>query len=264
MTYPTENIVGYGVATPGVQGCVDDIVAWVTQDPGAQRSKRCRWLACINPHSYVVASEDASFSRALKASDWLIPDGIGVVLASRMLRGRIRQRVSGSDIFHGVMSRLNRTPNRSVFFLGSTDETLEAIRARCAVDFPYVRVAGTYSPPFKPEYSEAELNVMIAAINSAEPDVLWIGMTAPKQEKWIYQNLDRLEVRFAGAVGAVFDFYIGRIKRAPVLFQKMGLEWLVRSVQEPRRLWRRHYVSAPKFVWHVLRAARRGGHNMEC
>jgi len=254
MSHSVEDIAGYRVATPGLQGCVAEVVEWVRNKPPMDRAP-CRWLACMNPHSYVVALEDAPFSRALKASDWLVPDGVGVVLASRILGGRIRERVSGSDVFQGVMAALNRLNGGTAFFLGSTEETLAAIRARCAIDFPNVAVAGTYSPPFAPVYSPRELDAMIAAINRARPDVLWVGMTAPKQEKWIHQNLDRLDVRFAAAIGAVFDFYIGRVKRAPPMFQRIGLEWLFRSMQEPRRLWRRHYVSAPKFVWHVLKAA---------
>ena len=94
---------------------------------------------------------------------------------------------------------------------------------------------------------------MILAINAAAPDVLWVGMTAPKQEKWIRANQDRLNVRFAGAIGAVFDFYTGKIKRSHPVFQRFGLEWLPRLLQEPRRLWRRMFLSAPVFVWHVLK-----------
>ena len=96
---------------------------------------------------------------------------------------------------------------------------------------------------------------MVAAINAAAPDVLWVGMTAPKQEKWIHEQCGRLNVQFAAAIGAVFDFYAGKVKRASPVVQRLGLEWFVRSIQEPRRLWRRHYVNAPIFVGHVLRAA---------
>jgi N-acetylglucosaminyldiphosphoundecaprenol N-acetyl-beta-D-mannosaminyltransferase len=94
---------------------------------------------------------------------------------------------------------------------------------------------------------------MIAAINASKADVLWVGMTAPKQEKWIFENRARLNVKFAGAIGAVFDFYTGRVKRSHPVFQRLGLEWLPRLVQQPRRLWRRMFVSAPIFVWHVLK-----------
>lgn len=249
----TEQIAGYAVATASVQGCVAEVVASVKAEAQAGAAANCRWLACMNPHSFAVALDDPPFSAGLHDADWLVPDGSGVVLASRILGGGIRERVTGSDVFHGVMDGLNKAGGFKIFFLGSTPQTLAAIEQRMARDFPNLILAGTYSPPFKPVYSEAELTEMINAINANAPDVLWVGLTAPKQEKWIHQNRARLNVRFAGAIGAVFDFYTGRIKRSHPVFQKLGLEWLPRLLQEPRRLWRRMGVSAPIFVWHVLR-----------
>ena len=163
--------------------------------------------------------------------------------------------MTGSDVFEGLHARMNARKGMSVFFLGASDVTLAKICARMAQDYPDIRVAGTYSPPFKPEYSAAELDEMITAVNAARPDVLWVGMTAPKQEKWIFQNLHRLDVKFAGAVGAVFDFYVGTVKRSHPAFQELGLEWLPRLLRQPVRLWRRTFVSAPIFVWHVVRQA---------
>jgi N-acetylglucosaminyldiphosphoundecaprenol N-acetyl-beta-D-mannosaminyltransferase len=244
-----EAVLGYGVEALSVEACADSLFSTVEVGAG----QRCAWLACLNPHSYAVALDDPTFSRALHAADWLIPDGAGVVLASRLLGGRIKERVTGSDVFFGLHRRMNGAGGMSVFFLGASEDTLAAIRERMAVDYPGIRVAGTYSPPFKPEYSAAENDAMIATINAANTDVLWVGMTAPKQEKWIFENRARLNVRFAGAIGAVFDFYTGRVKRSHPVFQRMGLEWLPRLVQQPRRLWRRMFVSAPIFVWHVLK-----------
>ena len=253
MSEPVEDIAGYTVRTQGVQACVMDIMAQVKNEGQLKESDRCRWLACMNPHSYAVALHDHPFTQALHAADWLIPDGSGVVLASKMLGGKIRERVTGSDIFQGVLKELNRTSGYSVFFLGSTEETLAAIRTRMAVDYPNVRVGGTYSPPFKSAYSHDELEAMMVAVNAAAPDVWWVGMTAPKQEKWIFENHTRLNVKFAAAVGAVFDFYTGQVKRSHPVFQRLGLEWLPRLIQQPRRLWRRMFVSAPIFIWHVIR-----------
>ena len=259
MSRPLENITGYEVGTLGVRACIEDVVKWIHGRQAAEAPHPCRWLACMNPHSYAVSLNDSAFSQALHEADWLVPDGAGIVLASKILGGNIRERVTGSDVFKGVLEALNAKVGHSVFFLGATEETLAAIRARMAVDYPNVRIAGTYSPTFKPSYSSAELDQMVNAINAAEPDVLWVGMTAPKQEKWIYQNRARLNVRFAGAIGAVFDFYTGRVKRSHPVFQRLGLEWLPRLVQQPRRLWRRMFVSAPIFLWHVVKARLRAG-----
>lgn len=247
-------MLGFGVDANSAGGFADVIMAELTRGAGSTELNPA-WLACLNPHSYAVALEDQAFLEALRSADWLIPDGVGVVLAGRLLGASIPERVTGSDIFYGLQRRMNAAGGFSVFFLGASDETLALIRARMAVDYPAIRVAGTYSPPFKPEYSAAELDEMITAVNVARPDVLWVGMTAPKQEKWIFQNLHRLDVKFAGAVGAVFDFYVGKVKRSHPAFQELGLEWLPRLLQQPVRLWRRTFVSAPIFVWHVVRQA---------
>jgi N-acetylglucosaminyldiphosphoundecaprenol N-acetyl-beta-D-mannosaminyltransferase len=120
-------------------------------------------------------------------------------------------------------------------------------------DFPNIRVVGTFSPPFKEEFSHAENLMMIETINRAKPDVVWIGMTAPKQEKWTYENREKLDVKVLGPVGAVFDFYTGNVKRPPKIFQEWGLEWLPRFFREPRRLWRRNLISNPKFILQAIR-----------
>lgn len=243
-----ENVLGYRVVETDLTTCVESILR------GVQATDSKEWLACINPHSYVAALDESEFSDALHGADWLIPDGSGIVLASYLLGGNIRQRITGSDIFSALNSKANELGGFSVFFLGSTVDCLEEIRVKMGRDYPQIRFAGSYSPPFKQDYTCDELDAMVAAINQARPDVLWVGMTAPKQEKWIHQNLHRLDVRFAAAIGAVFDFYTGRVKRSHPIFQRLGLEWLPRLVQEPRRLWRRMFISAPIFMWNVVRA----------
>jgi N-acetylglucosaminyldiphosphoundecaprenol N-acetyl-beta-D-mannosaminyltransferase len=161
-------------------------------------------------------------------------------------------RLLGSDIFAGVMQHLDRMGG-SVFFLGASDETVRSLCERIQRVFPSVRIAGSHLPPFKPVFSQAEIDEMVSVVNAVEPDVLWIGMTSPKQDVWIHSNLNRLKVRFAACVGAVFDFYTGRVKRSHPIFQRLGLEWLPRLLQQPRRFWRRMFVSAPIFIWHVFK-----------
>ena len=243
-----EEILGYSVNSQCTPQCLNNLFFSICQSQGKT------WLACLNPHSYAVALKDAEFDRALHAADWLIPDGVGIVYASRWLGGNIRERVTGSDIFFGLHKRMNEVGGLCVFFLGATEETLAAIRSRMAQDYPNVHVAGTYSPPFRSTWSADEVDAMLKAINAAQPDVLWVGMTAPKQEKWIHDNLHHLDIRFAAAIGAVFDFYTGKVKRSPPLFQRLGLEWLPRLIQQPCRLWRRMFISAPVFLWDVFKA----------
>jgi N-acetylglucosaminyldiphosphoundecaprenol N-acetyl-beta-D-mannosaminyltransferase len=246
-----EQLLMYFVDTSTTNDLTDVILLSIKAN--SQGARHCSWLSCINPHSYVVSLDNLVFSQALSAADWLVPDGAGIVWASRLLGGRIRERVTGSDLFHSLNTRMNAVNGFSVFFLGATEETLSLIQKRFAFDYPNVHVSGLYSPPFKNHFSVAENASMLEAINTASPDVLWVGMSSPKQDIWLYENHDKLNVGFAAAIGAVFDFYTGKAKRAPRFFQQIGLEWFVRSIQEPRRLWRRHYVNAPIFVWHVIR-----------
>lgn len=247
MPLETEDVVGYPVycgAKPEIVNCVTN---WVQTD-----RKDCRFFACLNPHSAEIASSDKFFHNALMRADFLTADGVGVIYASKILGGTIRERITGMDVFMGVNAALEERGGSSCFFLGSTDSTLEQIREKMGSEFPGLRVAGTYSPPFKTEFTDADNEAMISAINACSPDVLWVGMTAPKQEKWLLANQSRLKVNFAGPIGAVFDFYVGNIERAGPTWQKMGLEWLPRLVQEPRRLWRRALVSGPRFLIRTL------------
>lgn len=238
---------GYRVFAHGPGACVEDIVTMLKGADGKG------WLACLNPHSYVTAKSDIEFDRALRAADWLVPDGVGVVLASKLLGCGIDSRVTGWHVFSSVNTELDQLGGRSVFFVGSSEENLSAISIRFARDYPNLRLTGTYAPPFKDEFSSEDDAKILAAINSARPDVLWVGMTAPKQEKWIHRVVARADVRFVGAIGAVFDFYSGRIRRPGRVAQGLGMEWLVRLLREPRRLWQRTFVSGPRFFADVVR-----------
>lgn len=243
----TEDTWGYPITTRSRDECVAEIMGWVR---GGERRK---YFVCANPHSLEVARVDSLFEIAIKSADLVVPDGIGIVLASRMLGGSIRERVTGSDIFWGLCRMLNQEGCYSCFFLGSTKSNLARIESKMSVDFPNIRVVGAYSPPFRTELDDNDNQMMVNAINNANPDVLWVGMTAPKQEKLIFQNKDRLNVKFIGPIGAVFDFYAGTKKRSHPWFQEHGLEWLPRFVGEPKRLWKRNIVSSPLFLLHILK-----------
>ena len=208
----------------------------------------------INAHSYNTAQEDEAFAEALSRGDYLIPDGAPLVKACRWLKAKSQpeERIAGWDLFSFEMNRLEKkSEKRKVMFLGSSEKVLALIRERAAVDYPYLEVI-TYSPPFKPEFSDEDNQAMIGAINHADPDLLWIGMTAPKQEKWTYQHWDELNIHcHCGTVGAVFDFYAGTVKRAPLWWQRHSLEWLYRLLMEPRRMWRRYILGNAKFLYYI-------------
>lgn len=207
----------------------------------------------INAFSYDNARKDVLFSEALQKGDVLIPDGISIVKACRFLNARSqpKERIAGWDLFVYEMEKLNRVGGK-VMFLGSSDAVLNLIRQRVAEKYPKIEV-DTYSPPYKPVFSDEENEAMISAINHSNPDLLWIGMTAPKQEKWAYTHLDRLDVHcHIGTIGAVFDFFAGTVKRAPERWQRAGLEWLYRLLSEPRRMWRRYFIGNAKFIYYIM------------
>ena len=207
----------------------------------------------INAFSYDNARKDVLFSEALQKGDVLIPDGISIVKACRFLNAKSqpKERIAGWDLFVYEMEKLNRVGGK-VMFLGSSDAVLNLIRRRVAEKYPKIEV-DTYSPPYKPVFSDEDNEAMISAINHSNPDLLWIGMTAPKQEKWAYTHLDRLDVHcHIGTIGAVFDFFAGTIKRAPERWQRVGLEWLYRLLSEPRRMWRRYFIGNAKFIYYIM------------
>lgn len=205
----------------------------------------------INAYCYIMALKDNSYMEALLKCDILLPDGISIVYAIRWLTGKKIKKIAGADLFFYEMERLQKKGGKC-FFLGSTNETLIKIRHRLEKEYPNIRVQ-TYSPPFKPEFSVNDDFAMINSINSFQPDVLMIGMTAPKQEKWAYKNFNKLNTGHICCIGAVFDFYAGTITRAPDWLIKIGFEWFYRLLREPKRMWRRYLIGNSKFLWQVFK-----------
>lgn len=217
----------------------------------------------INAHSYNVAQEDEAFAEALREGDVLTADGASIVHACRYLNtpSQPTERVAGWDVFIYEMTALEKraeadNTHPTVFFMGSSPDVLQRIKERAALDFPYLKIL-TYSPPYKPEFSPEDNVAIIGAINAANPDLLWIGMTAPKQEKWTYRYWQKLDIHcHVGTIGAVFDFYAGTAKRAPLWWQQHSLEWLYRLIKEPRRMWRRYIIGNVKFIKYILKEKR--------
>ena len=226
----------------------------------------------INAHSYNLAQKDLLFAEALCTASnqsatvsnncvkYLIPDGASILLACRFLKAKCqpKERIAGWDLFSFEMDRINKSekvPHSKprVMFLGSSDKILALIRERAAIDYPNMDIV-TYSPPFKQEFSEEDNRAMIQAVNDADPDLLWIGMTANKQEKWAYSHWNDLIIScHVGNVGAVFDFYARSTPRAPQWWQEHYLEWFYRLLQDPKRMWRRYLIGNNLFIWFILK-----------
>lgn len=207
----------------------------------------------INAYSYNNARKDNEFAEALSNCDALVPDGMSIVKACSMVNAKYKpqMRIAGWDLFTYEMDHLNGVGGK-VLFLGSTDDVLSKIKVKASEMYPNIEVV-SYSPPYKDVFSPEDNKRMIDFINDVNPDLLWIGMTAPKQEKWIYQHWKALSIHcHCGAIGAVFDFFAGTTSRAPLFMQQHGLEWLYRFMKEPRRLWKRYIIGNIRFLLYML------------
>lgn len=233
----------------------------------------------VNAHSYNTARKDSLFAEALTNGDVLIPDGVSIVKACKWIKAKSqpKERIAGWDLFSFEMEKLEResvkcemlnvklednnstlnnqhsTLKKTVMFMGSSQKVLDLIVKRAAEVYPHLKVV-TYSPPYKPEFSDEDNKAIIDAINAANPDLLWIGMTAPKQEKWTYSHWNELNIHcHVGTIGAVFDFFAGTVERAPIWWQEHGLEWLYRLIKEPKRMWRRYIIGNTLFLWNMVK-----------
>ncbi|BDU27582.1 MULTISPECIES: WecB/TagA/CpsF family glycosyltransferase [unclassified Flavobacterium] len=204
----------------------------------------------INQYSYCIAEVDLTFKKALQGSDILLPDGIGIVAAVKLLNNKKISKIAGADLHHYLLDDLNKKKGKC-FYLGSSQNTLDKIVQRLSIEFPNVSVV-TFSPPFKSEFSDDDNQQMINAVNDFKPDVLFIGMTAPKQEKWSYGNKEFLDSKVICSIGAVFDFYAGTVERPNKLWVNLGLEWFIRLIREPRRMWKRYLYYGPIFIWLIF------------
>ena len=220
----------------------------------------------VNAHSFNTAKKDQLFADALTNGDVLIPDGVSIVKACKWIEAKSqpKERIAGWDLFSFEMEKLERESeelrtkseeSKIVMFMGSSQKVLDLIVKRAAEVYPHLKVV-TYSPPYKPEFSDEDNKAIIDAINAANPDLLWIGMTAPKQEKWTYSHWNELNIHcHVGTIGAVFDFFAGTVERAPIWWQKHGLEWLYRLMKEPKRMWRRYIIGNSLFLWNMVKEA---------
>ena len=208
----------------------------------------------INAHSYNTAKKDSLFAEALTKGDVLIPDGASIVMACKWLKAKSqpKERIAGWDLFIYEMEKLNSKGGKC-FFMGSSEKVLSLIREKAAKVYPNITVE-FYSPPYKPEFTDEDNRAIIDAINNAKPDLLWIGMTAPKQEKWAYTHWNELDIDcHCGTIGAVFDFFAGTVVRAPIWWQEHSLEWLYRLIKEPKRMWRRYIIGNTLFLWNIMK-----------
>jgi N-acetylglucosaminyldiphosphoundecaprenol N-acetyl-beta-D-mannosaminyltransferase len=236
-----------------IQGISFDLVDYetviATVEEWRNRGHRS-YLAISNPHSVMVCHRDPAMRNATLGAGMVLPDGVGITLAARILGYPHRGRVTGP----ALMLRLcdwGRQKDYRHFFYGGAPGVADDLAVRLTDRFPGLRIVGSYSPPFRPLTPEEDMEV-IERINATHPDILWVGLGAPKQEKWIAEHRDRLDATVCIGVGAAFDFHSGRVPWAPAWVRKAGLEWVVRLLLEPQRMWRRNWDNLV-FLSRILR-----------
>ncbi len=243
---PHVNIMGNCVHLIDTNQAVDYLENWV-EDPG----EKTRQIIVTGFHGLHVAMEDPAFKEILSKADLFVPDGIAPIWIAKRLGKQVEGRVTGADLMRGFFERADQKGYSSYFF-GDTDQTLEKLQTVVEEKYPGHKVSGMYSPPFR-LHSEEEKQAMIDHINQAQPDVLWVGLGLPKQERWIAENIDKLKVPVAIGVGAAFGFHSGQVKRVPEWVGNAGFEWVWRFLAEPKKLWRRDMIDGPKFVFRIMR-----------
>jgi N-acetylglucosaminyldiphosphoundecaprenol N-acetyl-beta-D-mannosaminyltransferase len=241
---PSVHILGSRVHLVSATRTVDHIEGWI-----GDRGGLCRRVIVTGFHGLWEAHKDASYRAVLNSADLWVPDGIAPVWVAR-IRGHINvKRAPGTEIMKEFFQRASRR-RYSSYFYGDTEATLAKLREKLSDSWPGHRIAGTFSPPFRPQSLEEDQEA-IDRINEACPDVLWVGLGAPRQDRWIHERLPRLRVPVAIGVGAAFGFIAGTVHRCPEWLGSMGLEWAYRFAREPRKVWRRDLIDGPRFLFHL-------------
>jgi len=242
-TLSKVNILGVAVDPINMDDAINRIENWV-------ETKSSQYV-CVTPvHSVMDCQGDESLRKIFNNAGMVTPDGMPVVWICNWFGHKNTNRVYGPDLMLAICDRSQQTGYRH-FFYGGAEGVPQAMNQKLLNQFPEMQTAGMISPPFK-TLSEAENTAIVDSINATQPDIIWVGLGSPKQERWMAANLHRLNASVIIGVGAAFDFHAGRIRQAPRWMQRSGLEWFFRLAMEPRRLWKRYLVGNSRFVFKFL------------
>lgn len=234
---------GVPIRITDTAGAADQVASWVAS--GVRTYVSCASVHCVEEGH---AREDVRL--ALHGAGMVLPDGAPVAFVARRLGASAAEQVTGSALFDAVLERADEIRH---YFYGSSEDVLSDLLVRVHHLYPQAVIAGSYSPPFR-ALSSAEMQTICNAINDARPDIVWVGLGAPKQDLWMAEARQLLDAPVLVGVGAVFDFVSGHAKRAPLIWRRLGLEWFYRLLRSPRRLWRRYLTTNTTFAWAVMRA----------
>jgi N-acetylglucosaminyldiphosphoundecaprenol N-acetyl-beta-D-mannosaminyltransferase len=236
---PRVEILGVGISAVDMQGAVAEITRWI-------REGDRRYVCVTGVHGVMESQRDPSLKDIHNRSGLTTPDGMPTVWLSRWAGAKNTSRVYGPDLMATICG-VGAAEGWKMYFYGSSPGVPEEVGRRLQERYPGLEVVGTWSPPFRP-LSPAEDASAVQAINDAKPDVVWVGLSTPKQERWMAAHRESLEASVLIGVGAAFDQCAGLIRRAPSWMQRSGLEWAFRLIEEPRRLWRRYFDAIPRFI----------------
>jgi N-acetylglucosaminyldiphosphoundecaprenol N-acetyl-beta-D-mannosaminyltransferase len=237
----TFAVLGVRVNAVQIPAVIAQMERWILE------SEACHFIAVTGMHGITEAQHDPCFKHILNSADLVVPDGMPLVWLGRHQGYQLPRRVYGPELMQSFC-RLSG-PNYAHYFYGGMPGVAVSLAESLRGQFG-INVAGAYSPPFRPLSAEEDEQVL-DEIHRAKSDVLWIGLSTPKQERWMYAHRSRLRVPVVVGVGAAFDLNSGRIRQAPMWMRENGLEWSYRLLREPKRLWRRYLICGSEFVWSV-------------
>jgi N-acetylglucosaminyldiphosphoundecaprenol N-acetyl-beta-D-mannosaminyltransferase len=241
--FPSFKVLGVRVDAVQIPDVVAQMEQWIREQRGSH------FVTLTNVHSVMEAHRDVAFREVINAADRSVADGMPLVWLGRLKGHGMKRRVYGPDLLLDFC-RATQANGYGHFFYGGSAGVTERLADALVLHCRRLRVVGTYSPPFRP-LTPGEDSEAVEMINQAAPDVLWVGLGCPKQERWMFEHRHRLNVPVIVGVGAAFDFYTGRVAQAPRWMREHGLEWLFRLHQEPRRLWHRYLIYNTQFVYYV-------------
>ena len=239
---PTCNIMGVNIAAINMEWLLDYLEKNLSEIKGD-------YICVSNVHTTVTSYEDATYCAIQNGGLMAIPDGGSLSTVGQKRGYKNMERTTGPSLM-GEIFEISAKKGYRHYFYGSKEETLELLQQKLTNNYPGIQIAGMYSPPFR-TLTEEEDKVVVEKINETKPDFVWIGLGAPKQEKWMAAHLGKINGLMIG-VGAGFDYYAENIKRAPEWMQKNNLEWLYRLLQDPKRLFKRYLITNTKFIWNSM------------
>jgi N-acetylglucosaminyldiphosphoundecaprenol N-acetyl-beta-D-mannosaminyltransferase len=242
MAIKRVNVLGVGISVLNLRTALDAIAA-------AVRDRRKGYICVTGVHGVMEAQVDAGFKKILNGAFLCTPDGMPMVWLGRWHQHGEMSRVYGPDLMLDVCAWSEKNSCRH-FFYGGAEGVAEQLGEKLKARFPKLEVAGTYTPPFRP-LTAAEENELQQRVRTARADIVWVGLSTPKQEKFMVEYLPKLDATLLIGVGAAFDFHAGRTRQAPRWMQRSGLEWLFRLASEPRRLGKRYLKNNPLFAWKI-------------